>query len=130
MTPKDFHVGQILYIGARPATNMHDFLGMARVISIGKKWVKFAYILGGHGNGRFSMEDGLVDNGEYSPDKVAVFDPDVYYDIVDAIRLRNAVIINYRAFQECDLQKLKEIIRITGIKVKLCERKYHVNKSS
>ena len=91
MNKSDFHVGQTIYIGSRVGPGMTAYLGLATITSIGRKWVSFKYLPGGFQKNRFDIESGLVDNGAYSPDKVAVLDPAEYYDLVDARRLRYAL---------------------------------------
>lgn len=130
MNKSDFHVGQTIYIGSRVGPGMTTYLGLATITSIGRKWVSFKYLPGGFQKNRFDIESGLVDNGAYSPDKVAVLDPAEYYDLVDARRLRYAIAVNMRAFENCTTTQLKEIAQIANIPVKFCERKYKAKENA
>lgn len=124
MNKTDFHAGQIIYIGSLVRTDLNGGLNLATVTSIRKKWITFTYLFDGYSKGRFAIESGLVDNGVYSPDKVVVLNPEEYYNVIDARRLRCAIVMNTRVFEKCTVEQLKEIARIADIPVKFCERKY------
>lgn len=131
MNKTDFHAGQIIYIGSLVRTDLNGGLNLATVTSIRKKWITFTYLFDGYSKGRFAIESGLVDNGVYSPDKVVVLNPEEYYNVIDARRLRCAIIMNMSdAFEGCTATQLKEIARIANIPVKFCERKYKAKEST
>lgn len=131
MNKSDFHVGQTIYIGSLVRTDLNGALNLATVTSIRKKWITFTYLFDGYSKGRFAIESGLVDNGEYSPDKVVVLNPEEYYNVIDARRLRCAIVMNMSdAFESCTATQLKEIARIANIPVKFCERKYKAKEST
>lgn len=130
MNKTDFHAGQIIYIGSLVRTDLNGGLNLATVTSIRKKWITFTYLFDGYSKGRFALESGLVDNGVYSPDKVVVLNPEEYYNAIDARRLRYAIAMNMRAFENCTITQLKEIARIANIPVKFCERKYKAKEST
>lgn len=131
MNKSDFHVGQTIYIGSLVRTDLNGGLNLATVTSIRKKWITFTYLFDGYSKGRFAIESGLVDNGEYSPDKVVVLNPEEYYNVIDARRLRCAIVMNMSdAFESCTATQLKEIARIANIPVKFCERKYKAKENA
>lgn len=130
MNKSDFHVGQTIYIGSLVRTDLNGGLNLATVTSIRKKWITFTYLFDGYSKGRFAIESGLVDNGVYSPDKVVVLNPEEYYNAIDARRLRCAIAMNMRVFENCTTTQLKEIARIANIPVKFCERKYKAKENA
>ena len=131
MNKSDFHVGQTIYIGSLVRTDLNGGLNLATVTSIRKKWITFTYLFDGYSKGRFAIESGLVDNGEYSPDKAVVLNPEEYYNVIDARRLRCAIVMNMSdAFESCTATQLKEIARIANIPVKFCERKYKAKENA
>ena len=131
MNKSDFHVGQTIYIGSLVRTDLNGALSLATVTSIRKQWITFTYLFDGYSKGRFAIESGLVDNGEYSPDKVVVLNPEEYYNVIDARRLRCAIVMNMSdAFESCTATQLKEIARIANIPVKFCERKYKAKENA
>lgn len=130
MNKSDFHVGQTIYIGSVLGSAMSGHLNLATITSIGKKWIRFKYLYDEFSKGRFIIKSGLVDNGGDTPDKIAVLNPIEYYDIVDARRLRCAIILRSKAFESCTATQLKEIARIANIPVKFCERKYKAKENT